>query len=225
MSMIEPKEIKRSRRRTIALIIDNSGELIVRAPFYATDKEIMTFVVQKQDWIAAKSQAMRQRKQEQPQLSLSEGERIPFLGREYEILRRNIAKPVLAKDILFIPDSKKAKDKLIAWYKEQAAGYLRVHVHEQALIMGVEPIGIKVTSAKTRWGSCSYQNHLNFSWHLILCPPEIVNYVIVHELCHIWHKNHGRNFWKSVELYDSQYRAHEQWLKDNRRIMEIMDEG
>ena len=55
-----------------------------------------------------------------------------------------------------------------------------------------------------------------------MCPPEVVDYVVVHELCHIWHKNHSRSFWESVAKIDSSYRDHEQWLKENRRIMEIL---
>lgn len=121
-----------------------------------------------------------------------------------------------------LPQAESAQAKLIAWYKKRAAVILQERVESIAKDMRVLPNGVKITSAKTRWGSCSYTNHLNFSWRLIMCPPEVVDYVVVHELCHILHKDHSKSFWESVGRVDAAYREHENWLKENRRLMEIL---
>lgn len=220
--MIEPKKIVKSRRKTIALVIDSDGELIVRAPFYASSSDIMRFVQEKQEWICKKSEEMKQKKQERPKLALQEGETIPYLGRECRIFRGMTKKICFDGKAFLLPESEDANQKLIAWYKKRAAVILQERVATIANNMHVSPNGVKITSAKTRWGSCSGTNHLNFSWRLIMCPPEVVDYVVVHELCHILHKNHSRSFWESVGRVDMSYQEHENWLKENRRIMEIL---
>ena len=82
-----------------------------------------------------------------------------------------------------------------------------------AKIMGVQPSGIKITSAKTRFGSCSGKNSLCFSWRLMLYPPEAVDYVVVHELAHIREKNHSPAFYAVVAAVLPDYKAREQLLK------------
>lgn len=220
--MIEPKKIVKSRRKTIALVIDSDGELIVRAPFYASNSDIMRFVQEKQHWIEQKSEEMKQKKQERPTLSLQEGETIPYLGRDCMIFRGMTKKICFDGKAFLVPETVEAKRKLENWYKKRAAVILQERVETIAKSMNVRPEGVKITSAKTRWGSCSSTNHLNFSWRLIMCPPEVVDYVVVHELCHIFHKDHSRSFWESVEKVDVRYREHEKWLKENRRLMEIL---
>ena len=220
--MIEPKRIVKSRRKTIALVIDSDAELIVRAPFYASTSDIMRFVEAKQDWIVRKTQEMKQKKEERPKLALQEGETIPYLGRECMIFRGLTRKICFDGKAFLLPQSQDADKKLIQWYKKRAAVILQERVATIAESMQVSPAGVKVTSAKTRWGSCSGTDHLNFSWRLIMCPPEVVDYVVVHELCHILHKNHSKSFWESVGRVDVLYQEHENWLKENRRLMEII---
>lgn len=82
-------------------------------------------------------------------------------------------------------------------------------------IMGVQPTGVKITSAKTRFGSCNGRNSLCFSWRLMLYPPEAVDYVVVHELAHIKEKNHSAAFYKVVESVLPDYKARVKMLKEN----------
>ncbi|MCI7790231.1 MAG: M48 family metallopeptidase [Lachnospiraceae bacterium] len=220
--MIEPKKIVRSRRKTIALVIDSDGELIVRAPFYASENDILRFVREKQNWIEQKAKEMKQKTKERPRLSLQEGETIPYLGRECMIFRGMTRKICFDGNAFLLPESEDAGAKLVSWYKKRAAVILKERVESIAEKMQVSPGGVRITSAKTRWGSCSYTNHLNFTWRLIMCPPEVVDYVVVHELCHIIHKNHSKSFWNCVEGIDTSYREHEKWLKENRRLMEVI---
>ena len=80
--------------------------------------------------------------------------------------------------------------------------------------MGLKPAGIRITSARTRFGSCSAQNRLCFSWRLMDYPDVAVDYVVVHELAHIVHKNHGPRFWALVEQYMPDYRARRAMLRE-----------
>ena len=83
-----------------------------------------------------------------------------------------------------------------------------------AKIMNVEPLGVKITGAVTRWGSCSGKNSLCFSWRLMLYPEKAIDYVVIHELSHILHHNHSREFWHTVEKYMPDYKTAEKLLKD-----------
>lgn len=103
----------------------------------------------------------------------------------------------------------------IAELRALAAAELPRRVAYFAEIMGVQPTGVKITSAKTRFGSCSGKNSLCFSWRLMLYPPEAVDYVVVHELAHIKEKNHSAAFYKVVESVLPDYKARVKMLKEN----------
>ena len=92
-----------------------------------------------------------------------------------------------------------------------------------ARIMGVTYGRIAIREQKTRWGSCSSKGNLNFNWLLILAPPEVLDYVVVHELCHRRQMNHSQAFWKEVEKILPDYRERQKWLKDNG--WRLMEEG
>lgn len=100
-------------------------------------------------------------------------------------------------------------------YKQQARDYIPNRVKEIANKYGYKCNNIKITSAKTRWWSCTSQKNLNFSFRLILTPLEIIDYVICHELAHLKQMNHSGHFWKEVSIMDENYRKHDKRLKEH----------
>ena len=98
-------------------------------------------------------------------------------------------------------------------YRRRAAEILPQRVAHYAPLMGVTPTGVKITSARTRFGSCSGKNSLCFSWRLMLYPAEAVDYVVVHELAHIRHHNHSKSFWRTVEQFMPDYKERRKLLK------------
>lgn len=109
----------------------------------------------------------------------------------------------------------------VAALRERAKELLDGRVRHYAALMGVTPTGVKITSARTRWGSCSAKNSLCFSFRLILLPPEAVDYVVVHELAHIREKNHGPRFYREVETYLPDYRRRIELLRQAQREIGI----
>ena len=97
--------------------------------------------------------------------------------------------------------------------KSKALPYLTERTEHFAKIMGLEPTGIKITSAKKRFGSCSGKNSICYSWRLMQYPPEAIDYVVVHELAHIVHKNHGKEFYDMIEKSLPDYKNREKLLK------------
>ena len=96
--------------------------------------------------------------------------------------------------------------------RQWAKAYIPSRVAHWAQRMGLQPAAVKITSARTRFGSCSGKNSLCFSWRLMLYPPEAIDYVVVHELAHIRHHNHSRDFWAFVVSVMPDYRARQMLL-------------
>ena len=88
--------------------------------------------------------------------------------------------------------------------------------------MGQPVPRFRLANGRSRWGYCNYKNELGFNWHLAFCPAEVVDYVVVHELCHLTNKSHDCRFWQAVESILPDRRDREQWLKINRRVMDIL---
>lgn len=96
--------------------------------------------------------------------------------------------------------------------KQRAAEIIPSRVEYYSNIMGLKPTGVKITSAMTRWGSCSFKNSLCFSYRLMLYPLEAIDYVVVHELAHIKVKNHSKDFYQVVEKYMPDYKDRKKML-------------
>jgi predicted metal-dependent hydrolase len=88
-------------------------------------------------------------------------------------------------------------------------------VEEEAPLLGVEPKRIQIRDQRSRWGSCSTRGTLSFNWRLVLAPFEVLDYVVVHELCHLREPNHSRRFWRLVEERRPDWRAHRDWLHEH----------
>ena len=166
-------QVVRSRRRTVALQVDQTGSVVVRAPMTLPAEEIRTFVEKHETWIHRQQQRQARYRAEHPEPT----------PQEQEALRR------------------------------QAKAHLPQRVAYWAGVMGVHPTGIRITSARTRFGSCSGKNSLCFSLYLMAYPPEAIEYVVVHELAHIRHKNHSPAFYAEVERYLPDWRQRQTLLK------------
>ena len=97
--------------------------------------------------------------------------------------------------------------------KKKALPYLTERTEYFAKLMGLKYTGIKITSAKKRFGSCSGKNSICYSWRLMQYPPEAIDYVVIHELAHTVYKNHGKDFYKLIEKYLPDYKKREKLLK------------
>ncbi len=112
-----------------------------------------------------------------------------------------------------------------AGLKKKAKQVLPERVAYWAPLIGVRPGRIAVRCQKTRWGSCSAKGNLNFNCLLMLAPGSVVDYIVVHELCHLKHMNHSRQFYAEIEKVLPDYRQHQQWLKENGEFLLAMVEA
>ena len=111
------------------------------------------------------------------------------------------------------------KDAVEKWYRERAREVItdKVTYFQQFI---EKPVGeIRIKEQKSRWGSCSSQGNLNFNWKIVMAPDEIIDYLVVHELCHRLHMNHSKEFWDSVGKIIPDYKQREKWLKENGNLL------
>ena len=217
--LLIPTKIVRSKRRSIALVIENNGDFIVRAPLLANDASICKFINQKRDWIINKrtEQLINRPKQ----LNCLNNETISILGANYLIKLCNVARIKVADNIIYIPEVN-SKEKLINYLKKFAKQVITNQTELVCKEHNLNYTSISINSAKTRWGSCSGNNKLHFTYKLMLCPIDVVKYIVIHELCHTKVKNHSNKFWELVQIYCPEYRMCEKWLKKNRAIVDVI---
>ena len=214
---IEINKLIRSRRKTIALIVKPDGSLVVRAPLRASNRSIHEFIAKNSLWIERKQTQARAAVPPTPRRYIS-GEEFLYLGSAYplEIVTDQ------EQSLLLNGNFKLAESALVdaqavfeGWYREHARRILVERVDCFARQHSFQYKRIGVTSARTRWGSCSAAASLSFSWRLILAPMQVVDYVVVHELVHTVFHDHSGQFWGRVEQICPDYREHRGWLKKN----------
>ena len=211
-------KIIKSFRKTISLKIDETGELIVKSPLFASKKTIENFIEKNKNWISEKKYETLERIRE-----FTAWEKFYFFWEQYELIFDDKNEDIYFDWLKFFLHKRHkivVKQKLIDFYKKESKKYIIPKVKEVAELNDLKYNDIKITSAKTRWWSCTSKWNLNFSYRLIMAPLKSVDYVIVHELAHLKEMNHSPNFWNVVEelsnsLYPWNYKIHQKWLKDN----------
>lgn len=199
MENIKINKIIRSKRRTVALIINPDATLTVRAPIKTPISYIEDLVNKKNSWIEKKVKEIISRPQ-QIEREFVNGEGFNYLGENYKLKITNVSSITLG-EYLFFPKSRKQniKEEIINWYKQQSGKIIKSRVDWYAKNIGLNYSSIKISNAQKRWGSCGKNNSLTFNWRLIMAPLQIIDYVVVHELLHIDEKNHSRRFWNKVK--------------------------
>ncbi len=201
--------LKRSNRKTLSLTVNPDCTLLVRAPLTTSTARIDEFVSQNSAWIEKQLHKARQRADEKQSFVLDYSSRVYLFGSRLPIEKANVRKAQLENDRILIPDgldSEQLREQLTALYKETARSYIGEKLPHHAQAVGVTPSKLRISSARTNWGSCT-ADRVSFSWHLIMAEKEVIDYVIIHELTHIIHHNHSDKFWAEVSKHCPNWKA------------------
>ena len=194
-------EITKSWRKTLSMRFDRVWVLQIKAPKFTPQWSIDNFISKNQSWI--EKQGKKLEKQQEDKKWYLFGEEIVWSHPQATTLSW----------ILSLSKGKEAA-KLTLFYKSQAKNYIPTRCQELADLHGFTYNKLRITSATSRWGSCSSKRNLNFSYRLIMAPREAIDYVIIHELCHLRQMNHSAKFWKEVSDIMPEYKQHEKHLRD-----------
>jgi len=223
-------EIIRTRRKTMGIIVEHERNLIVRSPKNTEDAKIEEVLKKKTNWILSKLKEMDKIKPAPKEKEFMTGEKLPYLGRRYRLevnpaeisiveVKLYQGKFIIDYPVEFTDKKEKRREEirtaLIEWYREHAKEKINERVDKYKVKLDVEPNNVVVKKQKKRWGSCSSKNNLNFNWKTIMAPMSIVDYLVVHELAHLIHDNHSRDFWATVAAIIPDIKEKKEWLKVN----------
>jgi len=206
----------RRRRKTITLIVERDGSLTVRAPLRLSRVQIESFVQDKAEWIQRTRHKIKAAAI--PPKQYADGEQFLFLGACFELKLVRPQRPALKFEDGFrlsCTAQKRGAEVFAAWYKQRALEIISERVARFSEQYRFTPEQVKITSARTRWGSCSPNGSLNFTWRLVMAPLDVIDYVVVHELAHLRVKNHSKRFWREVEAILPGYQLQRKWLREN----------
>ena len=215
------------RKKTISILIKD-GNVEVKAPFNLKQNEIDAFILKKEKWIKNKILLQKKIKQLSKKKFIN-GEVFKFLGKDLMLkINISVAKKTYIKNDYICLDLKnntknnrdKIKKELELFYRSFSEKILKEKTLIESKKMNLKVEKIKVRSYKNRWGSCSSNGDISYNWKLIMAPEKIINYVIIHELCHLIHFNHSREYWEEVSKKLPNYRESKEWLKSNQYLFD-----
>jgi predicted metal-dependent hydrolase len=213
-----------ARRRTIGIIVDRDGDLILQVPVYCPTDEIERVARENLLWTYTRLAEKKLLGGPPRPKKFINGEGFSYLGKSYRLLLVNTSEhkptdpPLQLKDGWFLLRSdlrSQAEEHFVKWYTEQAGKWLSSRIYRFATRMDVMPTGVEVRSLGYRWGSCSINGKLYFHWRTMMLPCEIIDYIIVHELAHLRERKHNVEFWRTIERVIPDYLERKKWLADN----------
>lgn len=214
--------IVRSSRRTVSIEISHDGSILVRAPRLVSSSRIEGFIKQKMGWIERRRADLLSHCETPVEKRFDHGELFLFQGKSYPLeLRPNGTGAVSLGSSIVIPGKHAADPSkaVLSWYKKQARALLAQRLDFWSSETGMRCSMMRLSGARTRWGSCTSRGVISLNWRLVMAPLAVLDYVVVHELAHTQVYNHTPEFWREVARFIPDYKAKREWLKKHRAEM------
>ncbi|MGR6835174.1 M48 family metallopeptidase [Syntrophomonas erecta] len=217
-------DLSYSRRKSISISVEAPGKVSVVAPMGLSEYETINIVKSKARWIIQKLYEVRDVKTVPINKDFVNGESFLYLGRNYSLqlkvdttLKKPVVKLYQGKFMVNTPtrDEEAIKKAMESWYRSKAREQIEKRLKFYQPKVGVKPARVMIKDQKKRWGSCSSKGNLNFNWRSVMAPSPVLDYIIVHELCHLVHLNHSREFWNLVSAILPDYGNRKDWLRKN----------
>ncbi|NYE08800.1 hypothetical protein F4694_005656 [Bacillus niacini] len=214
-------EIKYKKRTSMSISIDLYGNVEVQAPKGISDERVLQALEEKWEWIQQKLKEMKDRTHGSEVKTYEHGETFLYLGKEYPIeishdINTEQDRVVFEKEKLHIIvkhlEDEKIKQALKRFYYQQCKMLVEKSIKSYQSNFKSKPRSIRITDNKTNWGTCDSRQQLTFNWRLAMAPQSVIDYVVVHEMCHMVHLNHDRSFWRLVGKILPDYKQQENWL-------------
>jgi predicted metal-dependent hydrolase len=214
-------EIKYKKRTSMGITIDLYGNVEVQAPKGISNERVVQALEEKWEWIQQKLKEMKDRTQGSVVKNYEHGETFLYLGKEYPIeishdinTEQNRVVFEEGKLHIFVKhlEDEKIKQALKRFYYQQCKMLVEKSIKTYQGNFKSKPRSILITDNKMNWGTCDSRQQLTFNWRLAMAPQSVIDYVVVHEMCHMVHLNHDRSFWRLVGKILPDYKQQENWL-------------
>jgi predicted metal-dependent hydrolase len=225
-----PYAIRRSDRARRARIQVSADGVEVVVPRRLPLREIEPFVQSKQAWIERTLLRIRTAEEQRPKPLLEDGGEVPYLGERLRIRLRVDAgrtRPGVARSggdlavTVSAPGPQAVAHALERWYRGQARDEVRARLDATVARVGQTYSKLQIRGQRTRWASCSSNGGMSFNWRLLLAPPEVLDYVVEHEVVHLEVHDHSERFWSLLAERCPGYREHEAWLRRNGHTLRL----
>lgn len=223
-------KVVRSRRSTTDIIIERDGSVLVRAPEWIDDEQVANIVESKHYWIYRSLAEWRDLNASQVQREYKNGEGFLYLGRAYRLslvddqiepLQLKNGRFTLRRERVVPGKSRSAKAAFRDFYTAKGLERMRTRVIYYAPKVGVEPTGVAIRELGHRWAACLPSGKLAFHWKCMMAPQTIIDYIVVHELCHFHHRDHTNAFWNEVDKVMPDFRERKDWLRKNGAWLDL----
>ena len=222
--------VRTDRRKTVSISLED-GAVRVLAPKRLAERRIQEIVDKKSNWISKrlKDQAAAPKIQTK---HFVDGEMFSYLGKHYTFeRRRDIQSSVKLKSgrLISTLDSTVSENEAIEahrvqvtnWYRDRAADVLGQKTTQHGDALKLKLSSIKIKNYKARWGSCSINGEISYNWKIMMAPPRIIDYVVIHELSHLVHHDHSDKFWRQVGKSFPDYRECRAWLRGQGHVLTL----
>lgn len=219
------------KRKTMEIAVEPPNNITVTAPIGTTEDEILKKVESKGSWLIQKIYSFKHMNYIPIQREFVNGESFMYLGRNYSLQIEvdseldsesgsRVKKPEvkLYRGKFIVKASNKNEEDIRKamgyWYREKAKEVIETRIKYYQRFFNIQPTDIRIKEQKKRWGSCTSKNELLFNWRCIMAKSNALDYIVVHEMCHMYHKDHSKEFWELVASVLPDYEVRKEWMKN-----------
>lgn len=211
-------QLIRSKRKTLSLQIDKQARLLIHAPMRLSVKKIEKFIDEKQNWIEKKQAEVKSKTPPEQNYRISD--KYLFLGKLYPLKHVESGNPLDFDGQSFQLNTQYQGNKAFHWfYKKEFIKVATPILKQFAKKHDLDYQEVRFKAQKTRWGSCSASNNINLNYLLMMAPILVIEMVIAHELAHIKHKNHSKDFYRLLTTMMSKHKQADVWLKKHSQVL------
>lgn len=218
------------KRKTMSIEVEATGEVTVIAPVGISTDDIIERVKARAGWIVSKQYESKFINDTKINREAVSGESYMYLGRNYSLdvildekLDSITVKLFQGKFVVstYTRDEDLIKNAMENWYREKTLAKVKERIEYYKSYFNDEVTDVKVKEQKKRWASCTSKNELLFNWRCVMAPAFVLDYIVVHEMCHMEYKNHSKDFWNRVCTVMPDYDSRRTWLRNNGMKMDI----
>lgn len=217
----------RRRKKTLSIQIKRDGTVLIQVPYRTPQRDIDRFFAEKKQWLQKKIAQQQERQAEKQHKTFRSGEPFLYLGKTYPLrIEDRQSRPetltYTGREFILSSDALPgARVLFLLWYQKKAREYIAARVAHFSRVLRLSPRAVAINQARSRWGSCSADNCLTFTWRMIMAPPEVIDFIVVHELSHMKIRNHSRDYWRFMESILPGYKEQRIWLRENSHLLMI----